>query len=49
MLTIVCNCIRKLGRAEKIIRILTAIRVAVFVGALVYTAVTAVSMIKKKS
>ncbi len=47
MLVKACRFLKTVARAEKLLKILTALRIAVFVGAFFYAAVTAVSLIKQ--
>ncbi len=47
MLIKICRCLKTICRAEKLLRFLTALRIAVFIGAFVYAASTSVSLIKQ--
>ena len=47
MLEKACQILKAVGNAEKLIKILTAIRVTVFVAALIYAVTSCVSLIKK--
>lgn len=44
-----CKCVKAIGCAEKLIGVLTALRIAVFSLALVYTATTLFSLIKQSA